>query len=185
MPSSVNAVNEPADSTLLYMLPYDQGHYRWDENENKWRPANSAVINHLIGNRRGVLREHHAYRTKDGRTALANKGMEFDGGSKPRATWILVGHPWEDYLLDYIIHDALREQAQDAYLQGDISRKRYRELMKQADDVFKESQQWTKCKLLNRTDSRWERTVIRVKYQTVRLHAWYREFKDSVGKREP
>ncbi len=154
----------------------EQGHYRWEE--GKWVPARAALVEHLIGNRRGILRTDHAYLTKAGRVVIAREGMEFDGGSKPRFSWGVIGHPWEDYLLDYIIHDALRIRAQEAFKSGDVTRTQYREMMRESDKIFKESQRWTKQNLLDKAGNMVQRAVINAKYGAVRLHAWWRECVD-------
>ncbi len=153
-------------------VPRRQGFYVW--RDDAWRPTADIAVRHLANSREAVLLEDTAYRTADGRVIMAERGFVFDGGSKPAATWILVGHPWAEYLASYVIHDWQRDQAELGHADGTLSTSEAYRAMAQSDRDFKESQKWILANILQRGKSPWDRAIIRVKYRVVQAHALYR-----------
>ena len=102
----------------------------------------------------------------------AREGLVYDGGSKPVWTWWLLGHPWNEYLSAYTIHDQNCIDIRLFLDSGVVGVAEARRMRLLADRIFLEGMRWIKRHMLDRAGSRIERMKVRVKYPAVRLHAW-------------
>ena len=152
--------------------PSFQGYYELSD-DGAWVPSVEPEIRHLLGGKRGLLLRDFAYVGADHLMSIAKSGLDLDGGSKPKLTWILVGHPWNEYLASYVIHDSDCTDILDLLSKGLITPRQARRLRKQSDDRFKEGMLWLKREKLGWANNRLRRLEVRVKYKVVRLHAWW------------
>lgn len=77
-------------------------------------------MEHITGTRLFKLCELFSYND-----IVAPAGFVTDGGSKPKFSWILVGHPYDECIEAYVIHDWMVKNP-DKYTR------------KEADDTFME-----------------------------------------------
>jgi hypothetical protein len=87
-------------------------------------------------------------------TIVVPAGTLCDGASIPRCAWSIVGHPFDEYLEDSVLHDYLYSKANTEYSRAE------------ADFLFKET-------MWNRQIDRWK---ILAMYSAVRAFGW-RSFK--------
>ncbi len=145
-----------------------QGYYAY--RTGQWVPTDSVRVEKFLGERARLL-EDIAYIAADGSLHAARENLVFDGGSKPHWSQPIVGHPWNEYLLSYAVHDQDCTDILDALAAGFVSLLAARQRRAEADRYFLEGMRWIKRSLLDRTRSRWERAKLRAKYVAVRMHA--------------
>jgi hypothetical protein len=157
---------------LLPMVPQEQGFYVMGE-DGRWERSADVPVRHFATSRYAVLLADLAYRTAAGELLLARKGLIFDGGSKPKLTWPLFGHPWGAFLAAYTIHDAECATVERLFAEGYLPLCEVQRIRKSADRHFRESMGWIQCEILKKSDSHWESLKNRWKFKAVRLHAWW------------
>ena len=136
-----------------------------------WVPTDTVRVEHLLTGM-AVLLEDIAYITADGRLCPGRMGLLFDGGSKPKITQPIIGHPWNEYLLAYTVHDQAWDDIRTKLAAGDITAAEAQRELRQADKDFYEGMRWLKQNKLDRAGNRWERFVVRAKFAAVRIRAW-------------
>jgi hypothetical protein len=152
------------------VYPTAQGYYGYGV--NGWEPDVSVQVEHLPDGTVELLRSL-LYVDKRGIVTIADKGLVYNGGSKPKATWFIVGHPFNEYLPAYTIHD---KECEDIYLAlnaGVISRATAKRDRAEADARFKEGMRFLADFYSSSKTSLWERIKIRLKHRAVQLQAWW------------
>lgn len=147
-----------------------QGYYTWTD--TGWQESTDVDLRMLAGGKEAMLLADFAYVDADGYLHRGREGLLFDGGSKPWWTQTLFGHPWNEYLPSYLIHDQQCDDINVALRLGAISAEVARHLRRISDRLFSEGMTWLKRYRLNRAGSWIRRLEIRIKYAAVRLHAW-------------
>ena len=136
-----------------------QGYYEADD-AGAWQPLKQVQLAHVIGDGAVVLRSM-LYIDAAGGQHLAPVGLATDGGSKPKLSWAVFGHPYDPhYLPAYVIHDAGCEAALRVF---QMDKARGRELRLHADRTFREG-------VLHLGASRWRAASY---YRAVRCGAWW------------
>ena len=103
-----------------------------------WRPLRGVGLNHGADEDGPdcLLTRAVMYVDEQGGKHIAERGEHTDGGSKPRLTWVLFGHPYDvRFLRCYVVHDAENKAAVRA---ARIAAARGWELRAQADITFRE-----------------------------------------------
>ena len=75
-------------------------------------------LKHLPKSKFAILQNDLTYTSRRGRKHTAHRGMMTDGGTKPRFLWRLMGQPFDDLLLAYVIHDKYCKMAWDVARSG-------------------------------------------------------------------
>ena len=153
-----------------------QGFYTYLGRDNGpvegWIGSTDVDLRMLAGGQEARLLSDFAYVDAYGFLHRARTGLVFDGGSKPWWTWPIVGHPWNEYLPAYVIHDQQCDDIRVARDLGAISADVARQHRRISDNLFREGMTWLKRNKLNRAGSWVRRLEVQVKYLAVRLHAW-------------
>jgi len=157
---------------MFPMVPQEQGFYVMSAN-GRWQRGADVAARRFAASKYALLLSSVAYRTAAGDLLLARKGLIFDGGSKPRVTWPIFGHPWGAYLAAYTIHDAECAAVERLHAEDYIPLAEVRRIRKAADRHLKESLAWIQCEILHESGSAWESIKNRLKFRAVRLHAWW------------
>ena len=125
-----------------YGIPEAQGYYRFDVGKG-WVPDVSVLIETKPVSGLVFLRRSLLYVDDHGQGTLVPEGLLYDGGSKPRATWPIVGHPLNPQTLPaYTVHDYDCDEIDDMYKRGRISRQTAAAMRKDADVKFLEALRW-------------------------------------------
>ena len=150
---------------------YTQGYYV--RRHGEWRPLDSVRLAHTIGpvTDDATLLESIVYIGAKGDCAIARAGMKTDGGSKPWWSWILVGHPWEDYLPCYVVHDSECDAARFLLETEAIDVDLARAMRKKADRRFLEGMRWLSTQSASGARGWWGRIARRLQYRAVRCNA--------------
>ena len=154
------------------MTPTQQGYYGRTDADILWTRRASVDIRKLT-NELAILLQDLLYVGADGSTSIAEQGFVYDGGSKPRITWLVVGHPYNEYLAAYTIHDADVEAILRMFRAGDLDLQSARKYRRIADRRFKEGLRYIKRERLER-HGWFSRFKIRAKYLAVRCQAMWR-----------
>ena len=143
------------------MTPLPQGYYMRRAEADAWEPCAEVALAHIVG--RDECRTIHdiLYIDAAGGEHLAGAGTITDGGSKPRWTWAIFGHPFDrHYLRAYVVHDAECDAAWHIY---GIDRDRGRLLRLHADRTFRRGVRWLGA-------GPWRAASY---YRAVRVGAWW------------
>jgi hypothetical protein len=159
--------------------PLSQGYYQRAGAGHDWALCAEVQLAHVVSSKRGRSLHDLLYIDAAGAEHLAAAGTETDGGSKPRWSWLLFGHPYDPrYLRAYVIHDAAVEAARRVY-QMDVARGRALRL--HADRTFREGVLWIglqhAAQLPTKAKRRRARAAARARaasyYRAVRAGAWW------------
>jgi len=158
--------------------PLTQGYYQRPDAGHDWAVCAEVGLAHGVGSRVCRTLEDLLYIDAGGAEHLAARGTLTDGGSKPRWTWIVFGHPFDKlYLRAYVVHDAACEAALRVYAM-DVARGR--ELRLHADRTFREGVLWIgmqaaaeKPKKKRKRAERLARARAASYYRAVRCGAWW------------
>ena len=151
--------------------PISQGYYV--RRRGEWLPLDEVRLSHTVGGHRDEARllETILYIGKHGGCVLVHQGSKTDGGSKPWWSWAVVGHPWDEYLPCYVVHDAGCDEANTLLELGIVSNREARAMRRRADLRFLEGMRWLgEHALANATDWR-ARLKRRLQYRAVRCAA--------------
>ena len=125
-----------------------------------WRPLVQVHLAHILGDGSSLLRSV-LYIDEAGGEHLAPVGLLTDGGSKPRWSWAVFGHPYDPhYLPAYVVHDA---ECEAAHRVAACDPARAAVLRLHADRTFREG-------VLHLGASRWRAASY---YRAVRFGAWF------------
>jgi len=140
----------------------------------EWAPLDAVPVAHIIKPGRRQLARLEAdvlYVGRMGSRSMARAGMIYDGGSKPRWSWLFAGHPWGEYLPSYTIHDADCQTIRHLFDSGAITHAEAHLMRRKADRRFLEGLRWLARHKLAQGGA-WARWLARAKYRAVRCHAW-------------
>jgi hypothetical protein len=157
---------------MLPIVPQEQGFYVMGE-EGRWARGADVSVRLFAASKYAVLLSAVAYRTATGELLLAEAGLIFDGGSKPQATWPVFGHPWNEYLAAYAIHDAECAAVERLFAEGLLPLDEVRRIRQAADRHLGEALAWIQREIRHESGSAWESFKNRLKFRAVRLHAWW------------
>jgi hypothetical protein len=116
------------------------------------------------------LEEDLLYIGRRGDRAMANHGMESDGGTKPSLLWSIIGHPYDGYLPAYLIHDSECQMIRHLIATGTVTHASARRLRRKADRRMLEGIRYLARHKLAQ-GGWWTRLVARAHYRAVRLQA--------------
>jgi hypothetical protein len=143
------------------MTALAQGYYQRPGAGCDWSLCTEVGLAHIVGSKRCRTLHDLLYIDAAGAEHLAVAGTETDGGSKPRWSWLLFGHPYDPrYLRAYVVHDAACEAARRVYAM-DLARGRALRL--HADRTFREG-------VRHLGGSAWRAASY---YRAVRAGAWW------------
>lgn len=154
------------DAIFTNRLPTKPGPYVLVD--GYWVRSIDVPVEHIASSGTAVLLASLAFVRKDGSVSEAPMFFKFDGGSKPRGTWLVFGHPFGEYLFAYAIHDYDWYLIYGAYCNGDISKKEFSKAIKTANKTFLEIHKVIREEFLGR--GALEMFKNRLKYRAVNLY---------------
>ena len=152
------------------------------ERDGEWHASTDMPVMHIARSERVKTLAPIKGVCRDGRHIDIAPNYESDGGSKPRITQLIFGHPYNRYLGAYLLHDKQRDDAEARYILGLTTRRELRREMLQSDCDFKDFQRWIKQQLNKRGILR--KAEIGAKTLAVRANSRWRAFKARWWKRD-
>jgi hypothetical protein len=146
-----------------------QGYYAYRDDE--WVPTLDPKVKIVTQGRKTyvTLLERIRYVDVAGVPHDAEAGFVCDGGSKPRWTWVLMGHPLGRYLMAYIIHDKGYDNLRKARFEG-FPLESAEILRKYEDALFLQGMRWIKRQSqFGMARNAWHRIKARLKHNAVRV----------------
>ena len=134
-----------------------------------WIRSIDVPVKHLASKKKAILLACLAFVHESGYVSWAPVYLKFDGGSKPKASWLFLGHPFGEYLFSYGIHDYEWGLIWSFFRAGKITARERRKQLKASDRRFREIHLYIGRHFLNKGII--ESVKNRIKYRGVRVFA--------------